>query len=299
MFPATDRLFHTTDRVFEVVECGQCKFLRLSPQPSEEELKGFYPPEYYFAPTDRVGQIADLYRRLVIQDHVRFVRRALRNAAPGGPIIDVGCSGGLLARFLRDGGYKAVGLDNSLDAAQRAWRFNAVPVVCGDLLHPPLPEGSCTAMMMFHLLEHVPQPGEFIAAVRRLLKKDGRLIVQVPNAASWQFMLFGENWNGVDVPRHLWNFRASDLEWLLKKQGFSIVRRKFFSLRDNPAGMASSIAPNLDPMARRVRGPRESPLAAFVKNLVFLGLTAACLPFTALEAACGAGSTVMIEAKPE
>lgn len=45
-----------------------------------------------------------------------------------------------------------------------------------------------------------------------LLDPAGRLVVQVPNAASWQFLMFGEHWNGVDVPRHLWNFRVTDLE---------------------------------------------------------------------------------------
>jgi hypothetical protein len=33
------------------------------------------------------------------------------------------------------------------------------------------------------------------------------------------------------------------------------------------------------------------------KDLVYFALVAAALPFTALEAACGAGSTVMIEAR--
>ena len=72
--------------------------------------------------------------------------------------------------------------------------------------------------------------------------------------------MFGEHWNGVDVPRHLVNYRQRDLEHLLEHCGFEVVRRKHFSLRDNPAGFASSIAPGLDPMARRVRKMRESRL---------------------------------------
>ena len=40
--------------------------------------------------------------------------------------------------------------------------------------------------------------------------------------------------------------------------GFRVLRRKYFSLRDNPAGLASSLAPRLDPMARRVRRIAES-----------------------------------------
>jgi hypothetical protein len=101
----------------------------------------------------------------------------------------------------------------------------------------------------------------------------------------------------VDVPRHLFDFRASDIEKLIQSCGFEIVRRKFFSLRDNPAGLASSLAPSLDPMARRVRRIAESGSARLAKDLVYLGLVVAAVPFTLLEAACGAGSTVMIEAR--
>jgi hypothetical protein len=133
-----------------------------------------------------------------------------------------------------------------------------------------------------------------------LLKPGGRLIVQVPNAASWQFLLFGEHWNGLDVPRHLIDFRASDIRSLLQQKRLEVLRTKHFSLRDNPAGFASSIAPRLDPMARRVRKVEETPGGRLFRNLLYLGLTAAALPFTVLEAACGAGSTVMIDArKPE
>jgi hypothetical protein len=150
---------------------------------------------------------------------------------------------------------------------------------------------------MFHVLEHLYDPPLYIEAAHALLSPHGRLIVQVPNAASWQFLMLGENWIGVDVPRHLVTFRASDIEALLESYGFEIVRRKFFSLRDNPAGLASSLAPWLDPMARRLRGIAEKPNVKLLKDLVYFCLVAACLPLTLLEAACRAGSTIMVEAR--
>jgi hypothetical protein len=101
----------------------------------------------------------------------------------------------------------------------------------------------------------------------------------------------------VDVPRHLFDFRDCDLEKLLEVCGMAVVRRKYFSLRDNPAGLASSLAPALDPMARRVRRVAESAAARLAKDLAYLALTAAALPFTLVEAAFRAGSTVMMEAR--
>ena len=42
------------------------------------------------------------------------------------------------------------------------------------------------------------------------------------------------------------------IDRLLDSCGFETLRRKFFSLRDNPAGLATSLAPALDPMARHL-----------------------------------------------
>ncbi len=149
---------------------------------------------------------------------------------------------------------------------------------------------------MFHVLEHVEHPVECLLAAREMLKPGGRLYVQVPNAACWQFLLLGKHWSGLDIPRHLIHFRTEDLEQVLGAADFQVQRRKFFSLRDNPAGLATSLCPRLDPVLRRVRRARESPNLRLVKDLLYLAIVAASVPFTLLEAAGAAGSTVMMEA---
>lgn len=239
----------------------------------------------------------ELYRRFVLGDHVRFAVEALARGGLKGPVLDVGCGGGLFLRMVAEHGYPVIGLDFALGAADCAWSVNAVPAVCATLTRAPFAPSSFAAVAMFHVIEHLYDPVAYLEAARELLQPGGRLIVQVPNAACWQFLLLGENWTGVDIPRHLINYRAKDLEILLDRCGFEVERVKHFSLRDNPAGLASSIAPSLDPMARRIRNIAEGPRVRLLKNLVYFGLVVASVPFAALEAACHAGSTVMIEAK--
>ncbi len=303
LFHSTDRLYATTDDMFQVVECRGCRLIRLNPQPSPSELYRFYPAQYWFSPeATAAAHLEQLYRRIVLGDHLRFVERALRESEQDGPVLDVGCGGGLFLQLLRARGNTGnarpfVGLDFSLDAAAAAWRTGKVGVACGSLTEAPFKAGSCAAVTMFHVLEHLHDPASYLEAAHRLLAPEGRLIVQVPNAACWQFLLFGERWNGIDVPRHLIDFRASDLDQLLNTCGFEVLRHKYFSLRDNPAGMATSIAPQLDPMSRRLRKVDDSDRTRLIKDLVYMGLVALSLPFTVLEAACRAGSTVMIEAR--
>ena len=299
LFKASDRLYGTTTREFAVVRCGECGLVRLDPPPAPAELHLYYPDNYWFAPdSTAASQLEESYRRLVLRDHVRFVEQALRNSQAVGPLLDVGCGGGLFLGMMRERGFRVLGLDNSCEAASIAWQRQQAPAVCAMLERPPFPAGSVAGLTMFHVLEHLYDPRAYLIAARNLLARDGRLVVQVPNAASWQFRLLGRSWNGVDVPRHLFDFRDRDMEKLLASCGFEVLRRKYFSLRDNPAGLASSLAPSLDPMARRVRRIPESGAARLVKDLAYFALVVAALPFTAAEAAFHAGSTVMIEARP-
>jgi SAM-dependent methyltransferase len=294
----SDRLYRTTQKQFQVIECGACKLIRLFPWPSPAELRFYYPDDYWFVPEqDVVSRLAEMYRRLVLSDHLRFVVSALERAGEKGPVLDVGCGGGLFLRMLGERGWPVIGLDFALGAAAAAWRVNGVPTTCGTLSRPPLPASTCAAVTMFHVLEHLYDPVAYLEAARELLRPEGRLIVQVPNAACWQFLLFGENWSGIDVPRHLINYRVRDLEILLDRAGFEVVRTKHFSLRDNPAGLATTMAPSLDPMARRIRGVPETSGRKLLRDLAYLALVVFSLPFTVIESACRSGSTVMIEAR--
>ncbi len=294
----SDRLYRTTSKVFSVAQCARCELMRLHPWPNPTELYQYYPEDYWFVPEEGTsGKLAEAYRRFVLGDHVRFVLRALAESRESGVVVDVGCGGGLFLRMLAERGVRVAGLDFALSAATAAWQANGVAAVCGSLGRSPIAAESCAAVTMFHVLEHLYDPAAYLDEARKILKPDGRLIVQVPNADCWQFLLFGDHWNGVDIPRHLIHFRTRDLQALLEDCGFEILRQKHFSWRDNPAGLATTLAPSLDPMARRIRRVSESARGRLFKDLVYFGLVVASWPLTLLEAACRQGATVMMEAR--
>jgi SAM-dependent methyltransferase len=213
-----------------------------------------------------------------------------------GPVLDIGCGGGSFLSAMKRRGHDVVGMDNSPRAAAIARRRHGVPAACGRLPAPPFQAHSFAAVTLFHVLEHLPDPMASLLALWELPARGGKLVVQVPNASCWQLLLLGEKWSGLDVPRHLINYREEDLTGLLDACGFEVRRSKFFSLRDNPAGLATSLCPQLEPVARRVRKVQESKGGRLLRDLLYFGLVVAAVPFTLLEAAAAAGSTVMVEA---
>ncbi len=298
LFEAGDRLYHTTDRVFQILQCEGCRLVRLHPPPSPSELRSYYPEGYWeAAETTFADRLEQSYRRLVLRDTVQFVKRSIEESEEQGIVLDVGCGGGLfLEALLSQVNRKAAGLDFSLDAAAATWE-NGVPAVCATLSRAPFAPESCAVITMFRVLEHLYDPASYLDAAHELLAPHGRLIVQASNAQSWQFLLFGERWSELDVPRHLLHFRLRDLEMLLADCGFEVLRVRHFSWRANPAGLARTIAPSLDPTVRRLRRVKESPGQRLLKDAMFLALIAISVPLTMVEAACRAGGSVMIEAR--
>src|SRR5438270_12042960 len=89
LFTATDRLYRSTRREFQIVTCRHCGLMRLDPQPPPGELALYYPADYWYAP-DRTAaaRLEERYRRLVLRDHVGFVIRALTGCQGRGPLLD-------------------------------------------------------------------------------------------------------------------------------------------------------------------------------------------------------------------
>src|SRR5205807_1259837 len=101
-------------------------------------------------------------------DHVQFVQQAMRGTRARGPLLDVGCGGGLFLGMMRERGFRVIGLDNSRDAAAIAWRRQQAPSVCALLEQAPFPRQSVAGLTMFHVLEHLYDPRAYLIAARNL-----------------------------------------------------------------------------------------------------------------------------------
>jgi SAM-dependent methyltransferase len=232
------------------------------------------------------------YREFVALDHVRFLRACVPPSAGKARLLDIGCGSGTFLHLARKYGYDCHGMDVSVQAVAEAQRQYGLDVRQGTIGSELWESGSFDGVSMFHVLEHLIDARQALEYAGRLLKPGGTLIVQVPNAASIQAGIFGRRWFGLDVPRHLVNFTPAALTFLLHETGFRGRVESRFSLRDNPAALASSLAMGLDPIGRRGRGRKCSFFSNAVSEFLYLGLFAACLAPAWLESAIGRGATI-------
>jgi SAM-dependent methyltransferase len=294
-----DRLFETTDSLFEFRLCHGCHIFFLSNQLSEHELKQYYPKTYWIAPTARTtfrDTLMELYRRVALSHHLHFFRKIIQNQCEKPPkLLDVGCGDGL---FLKECGIRcAFGIDISEHAVLSA-KSRKTNVVRGSFLRHPFKDNAFSVITMYHFLEHITDIRSCLTAAKSLLREDGDLVIQVPNMDSFQAKLFGKRWSGLDVPRHLIGFSVKTLCSNLSENGFRIIQKTHFSLRDNAVMFVSSILPRLYPLSRASRKLARPGIWHLMSDIIFFGFTLAALPLTLLESFAEHGATITVHAKP-
>ena len=77
--------------------------------------------------------------------------------------------------------------------------------------------------MLNHSLEHVPDPGATLAAVRRRLAPGGHCLVRVPIVPSEAWDRYGADWVQLDAPRHLTVPSERGLVTAAERRGLRLV----------------------------------------------------------------------------
>ena len=100
------------------------------------------------------------------------MQRFTRHLAPGARVLDAGCGPGHDTAYLRELGYRAVGLDRSWGMLTEAQRREVRGCVCGDLRHLPFADGEFDGIWACASLLHFPrvEMPAALAELRRVLK---------------------------------------------------------------------------------------------------------------------------------
>lgn len=188
-----------------------------NPQPGWEDISPFYGDDYHVFADRGASERID---RLIAE---RFDGRRLNHSpvSPGGRYLDVGCGLGEMVAGMARLGMNAEGVEPSPIAAGKA-RVAGLKVFVGMLQEANYPDESFDCVSMYHVLEHTPDPVSILRECCRILKPGGVLVVGVPNLDSAVLSLVGSTWGGLDLPRHLHQFRPASLAKAAVRAGLEV-----------------------------------------------------------------------------
>jgi SAM-dependent methyltransferase len=139
-----------------------------------------------------------------------------------GRILEVGCGVGHFLAAATAEGFEAWGTEISTSGLSRL-KERGFHVLSGALADLALPAEHFDSVVLFEVLEHVEDPGRYLAESRRVLRDGGLLLLTTPNFGSLSRRLLAERWRIVD-PEHLVLFTGRGLRLALKRAGFRPLR---------------------------------------------------------------------------
>jgi 2-polyprenyl-3-methyl-5-hydroxy-6-metoxy-1,4-benzoquinol methylase len=245
-----------------LVRCPTCGLEWQGEFPGKGELRTLYGERYlerWGADTaERLAQVRAMkeatYR--VLMDEIAAHRRS-------GRLLDVGCALGFLLGVARARGFEAYGLDLNEPVARAARKEFGRAVHCGGLDADAFPGIDFDVITLIDVLEHVPDPGDFLDRVAARLSSSGIVAAILPNASSLTRRVLGRRWPHY-APEHLYHWSASNLPRFLERRGWRVRRlregfRKTFTahyLHSYTKNLGRTLVPGLGHLgALRLRIP--------------------------------------------
>jgi SAM-dependent methyltransferase len=219
--------YHSTREEIDFLQCRSCSLIFPRGIPVEAALPVIYPPNYYaFSETESPNRIVMAVRGWMSRRKGATYTSLV--SAPEAEVVDIGCGDGRLLDVLKascPSGWRYHGVDWSEQAIERL-RRKGYDGRSGDVSGLDLTDWDekFDLAVMHQLIEHVRDPRELMAKVRRILKPGGVLSVETPDIDAWDFRLLSRRyWAGYHIPRHFYIFNKENFSQLAREVGFEVI----------------------------------------------------------------------------
>lgn len=230
-----------------------------------KEIGNYYSPESYWGENITIKNKAS---ELVKEREYTFgsIYKKLLTTTKKGAILDIGAGTGIFLSKFKEKGWRADGVEFSSDAVKFAKKSFDITLKRGDFLDYSFPKNTYDVVSLNMALEHLYQPLETLQQIHKILKKNGVIVITVPNIDSVGFQLFKENWQALNLPRHLYQFSPSTLQNLIRSAGFRKKEINYWYWAHNYYTVFESFRFNLSP---RFRKKKDGGLitSSYKKNL--------------------------------
>ena len=212
------------DVSFYVLKCSKCRLVFVHPHPSPIQLKAHYNKNYY------VEWITEQKKRREKMWQKRLDR--LQQLCQKGKILDVGCGDGLFLQEAKNKGWHVNGTELSFFASTYASKMLDTEIFNGELHEAKFPENDFDVVTLWHVLEHVQDPKNYLKEIHRILKPNGLLMLAVPNANNIVMRLAYRIIKGQkikifsidDKEIHLYHYTAKILKSYFDETGFNCIK---------------------------------------------------------------------------
>ncbi len=212
-----------TQEEFELYHDEELDMLITHPQPNSIQIEKYYQSDNYISHTDSKATFFDKTYQFVKQIAILRKTKLLKTyCSKTGKILDIGAGTGDFLVSAKLNGWDVFGIEPNSKAKEIA-KKKGVSFVENTTVFE---NNYFDIITMWHVLEHVPNLETQIIELKRVLKKNGILIIAVPNFKSYDAKYYQRYWAAFDVPIHFWHFSKKAIEIIFNKFQFQLLTIK-------------------------------------------------------------------------
>jgi len=203
------------------MRCDHCGYVYTDDPPTMQEIGRYYDSSDYISHTDSskgiFNKIYQFVRNISVAQKFNLIGSYTN--LKSGHLLDYGCGTGAFIKFAKQKKWTVMGMEPDEAARAKASVAIGSSVLSPSALNELIPK-TFDAITLWHVLEHVHALHETLDAFKSILKKNGILVIAVPNHTSWDAQHYQQFWAAYDVPRHLHHFTPQSMHQLLTEKGF-------------------------------------------------------------------------------
>tara|TARA_R110002049_G_scaffold91175_2_gene227627 strand:+ start:3473 stop:4333 length:861 start_codon:yes stop_codon:yes gene_type:complete len=209
---------------FQLLYNKELDMLETFPQPRGKKLSEYYKSEDYISHTDTKRNLLEFVYHKVREISLKRKLKLINSfQSESKTLLDIGCgTGDFLETALKDN-WNITGIEPNESARKIANSKTNNNVFETEELSKLKPN-SFDVITLWHVLEHLPDLEMHTALFKSLLKRNGTLVIAVPNYKSYDAEYYKNFWAAFDVPRHLWHFSKTSISELFKKENLTLVK---------------------------------------------------------------------------
>jgi len=156
----------------------------------------------------------------------RYYAQLIKKHKKSGRVLEIGCGLGDLLHFLEEN-FETYGIDISDYAIKKAKKKakNSILKVMKAKDIDAFRKNFFDVIVSCHLLEHLPNPSLVLAKIGQILKKDGIVLIAVPNTSSLGRKMKKQNWVGLRDKTHISLLPPDQWLNLLRKNGLEPFKK--------------------------------------------------------------------------
>ena len=202
----------------KVIKCKKCQHIQLFPIPTEKEEGKFYDENLQDKNIKYFGGIKE-NREKSLEDTKRRVNFVKSLIPKKGKILEIGSGHGFFIETMEKLNYNIIGIEISKEKRKFSKRITKSKIFNVNLIKDSLDLKDLDVIVMFHVLEHLSNPSDFLKKISLMLKPNGKIILEVPNSNDIQ-LLSNKSYNEFYWQRaHLHYFNPKSLTTVISKAG--------------------------------------------------------------------------------